>query len=256
MKLPPFQAEERGSVIVPTPYRIHQITPQRQNSRGITKPAACTLHGILKFDCPESPHLVYNEFVALRLAQALRLPVADGVLTVAGDGYAYASLEVALPGLDLPDMRKTDYKKVASRYPDQAAAILVFDYWIGNRDRGGNVKAALVSQHLPLFRAFDHQFALLDVEEDHIRSIERLKSDDPIVTFHPFWVPAVKDHLRQWFIRIACLPAEVVASCCILGQPFRTVTPQTQEALCDALVARGKHLSEIIPTFPPSPSWL
>ena len=134
---------------------------------GVTKPAACTLHGILKFDCLESPHLVYNEFVALRLAQALRIPVADGVLTTVGDGYAYASLEVALPGLDLPDMRKSDYLKVANRYPDQAAAILAFDYWIGNRDRGGNVKAAMLSQHLPLFRAFDHQFALLDAEQGH-----------------------------------------------------------------------------------------
>lgn len=235
---------------MPTPYRIHQITPQRRTSHGITKPAACTLHGILKFDCPESPHLVYNEFVALRLAQALRLPVADGVLTIAGDGYAYASLEVALPGLDLPDMRKSDYSKVANLYPDQAAAILAFDYWIGNRDRGGNVKAAMLSQHLPLFRAFDHQFALLDVEQDYLTSIAVLQRGDPIVKFHPFVQLVNKSRITPWIERIAGLPAEIIGSCCVFGQPFRTVLPDTQRALREALIVRAKRLSNIIPTAP------
>lgn len=129
-----------------TPYRIHKLLPPRWwNVQGITYPVACALHGILKSDCPESPHLVYNEFATLWLAQALRVPVADGVLTVAADGYAYASLEMALPGLDLPDMRKSDCRKVAAQYPEAAAAILAFDYWIGNRDRGGNIKAAMPS---------------------------------------------------------------------------------------------------------------
>lgn len=71
----------------------------------------------------------------MRLAQALSVLVADGVLTFAADGYAYASFEMALPGLDLPDMRKLDCWKVAARCPEAAAAILVFDYWIGNRAR-------------------------------------------------------------------------------------------------------------------------
>ena len=72
---------------MPVPYRIHKITRQTRGSPGITNPAACTLHGILKFDSAESPHLVYNEYVALRLAQAARIPVADGVLTRVENGY-------------------------------------------------------------------------------------------------------------------------------------------------------------------------
>ncbi|WP_139379467.1 hypothetical protein AB6Q56_23130 (plasmid) [Dechloromonas sp. ARDL1] len=232
---------------MPTPYRIHKLFPPRRNVQGITHPVACTLHGILKFDCPDSPHLVYNEFAAMRLAQALRVPVADGVLTVAADGYAYASLEVALPGLDLPDMRKSDYRKVAARYPEAAAAILAFDYWIGNRDRGGNIKAAMLSEHLPLFRAFDHQFALLDVEQDPARSVERLKSTEPIVKFHPFQGLVEKTRLEQWLVRIACLPDDTLRNCCVFGQAFRTVLPETQEALYQALSVRSRRLSEIIP---------
>lgn len=240
---------------MPTPYRIHQLLPPKRSAKGITRPAACTLHGIIKFDCLESPHLVYNEFVALRLAQALRAPVADGVLTVAVDGYAYASLEVALPGLDLPDMRKSDYRKVARRYPDAAAAILAFDYWIGNADRGGNVKAALVSEHTSLFRAFDHQLALLDIEGDYDASLKRLNGEDPIVRFHPFLGQVEASHLKRWVARIASLPHDIIESCCLFEKPFRTVHPTTQRALAWALQLRAKRLSKLIPPEAVLPIW-
>ena len=233
---------------VPTPYRIHQILPAKRSVKGITRPAVCTLHGIIKFDCEESPHLVYNEFVALRLAQALRMPVADGVLTVATDGYAFASLEVALPGLDLPDMRKTEYRKVARRYPDAAAAILAFDHWIGNADRGGNVKATLVSEHAALFRAFDHQMALLDIEADSDKSIKRLESDDPVVKFHPFMGVVEAGRLQYWVKRIAGLSHDIIESCCVFDKPFRSVQPDTQRRLAWALQFRARRLSELIPT--------
>lgn len=232
---------------MPTPYRIHQLLPAKRSAKGITRPAACTLHGIIKFDCEESPHLVYNEFVALRLAQALRMPVADGVLTIAADGYAYASLEVALPGLDLPDMRKSDYKKVARRYSDASAAILAFDYWIGNADRGGNVKAAMLSEHLALFRAFDHQLALLDIEADFGASIKRLNSSEPIVKFHPFLGVVERSLLNAWVKRIASLSHDTIERCCVFEKPFRTVSPSTQRSLAWALQLRARRLAEIIP---------
>lgn len=232
---------------MPTPYRIHQIKEQRKSAAGITKPAACTLHGILKFDCSESPHLVYNEYVALRLAQALQIPVADGVLTIAGNGYAYASLEVALPGIDLPDMRRSDARKVSERYPDQVASILAFDYWIGNRDRSSNIKAALFSSHIPLFRGYDHQFALLDVEgDDPWGSIETLGCCDQIVAFHPFLKTVDWNRVQEWVHRIAALSPEIIGKCCVFGQPFRTVTDDLQEELRDALVIRAQGLDGII----------
>ena len=240
---------------MPTPYSIHQLLPAKRFAKGITRPATCTLHGIIKFDCLESPHLVYNEFVALRLAQALRVPVADGVLTVAVDGYAYASLEVALPGLDLPDMRKSDYRKVALRYPDAAAAILAFDYWIGNADRSGNVKAALVSEHTSLFRAFDHQLALLDIEGNSDASLKRLNGEDPIVKFHPFLGLVEASHLKRWVTRIANLQNDLIESCCMFEKPFRTVQPTTQRALALALQLRARRLSKLIPPDAVLPIW-
>jgi hypothetical protein len=108
--------------------------------------------------------MVYNEYVVLRLAQATRIPVADGVLTVAGDGLAYASLEVALTGMVLLDVLPGQLDKISVQYPSESAALAVFDIWIGNRDRGRNLKASVVTHHLPVFRAFDHSHALLNIE--------------------------------------------------------------------------------------------
>ena len=183
----------------------------------------------------------------MRLAQALAIPVADGVLTLAGDGYAYVSLEVALPGHDLPDMRESDGKIIARKYLAQAAAVVAFDYWIGNRDRGTNIKAAIRSEHVQLFRAFDHQFSLLDIEADPKQSIARLRSGELIVAHHPFVDSLTTEELRPWFARVAGLPAETVRSCCAFERPFRTVLPDVQAALASALIKRAEILMDMLP---------
>lgn len=90
----------------------------------ITGASPCTINAILKFDGPESPHCVYNEQVAVRLAQTLHIPIADGVLTTSGAGQAFVSLEVASPGIALPDILKSQIKQAAARYVDETAA-----YW-------------------------------------------------------------------------------------------------------------------------------
>ncbi|MDR7928699.1 hypothetical protein RIE95_17190 [Acidithiobacillus thiooxidans] len=48
-------------------YKIRRISSTRKS--GITTPAFCTLEATLKFDGEEAPHCVYNEYVALRLAE-------------------------------------------------------------------------------------------------------------------------------------------------------------------------------------------
>jgi len=87
---------------MPETYKIRRITGIRKN--GVTVPSLCTLEAALKFDSTESPHCVYNEYVAHRLAQTLHAPVAEGVLTNTGDGQAYASLMLHSPGINLPDV--------------------------------------------------------------------------------------------------------------------------------------------------------
>ena len=231
---------------MPTPYRIHKIAPLRRGSAGITRPDSCTMNGFLKYDGPESRHCVYNEYVALRLAQALRVPVADGVLAVAGDGLAYASLEVAMPGIDLPDMIARQAARVASQYPRGAAALVAFDIWIGNWDRGRNLKASVASPHLPLFLAFDHSHALLDIKADAGESVACLAGGALIAASHPFYGLVESENLGGWVSRIAGLDAGLLADCCVFHRPFRSVDVGLQKSLGNALASRAASLSGII----------
>jgi hypothetical protein len=56
---------------------------------GATAPEIGDVAAIIKQDGDESPHCVYNEIVALRQAQTLHIPVADGALTLTPDGHTY-----------------------------------------------------------------------------------------------------------------------------------------------------------------------
>jgi hypothetical protein len=231
---------------MPTPYRIHSTSRLKRGSPGITVPVACTIHGILKFDSAESPHLVYNELVALRLAQSLKVPVADGVLTVSGDGLAYASLEVALPGMALPDALPSQFGAIAQDYPHESAGLLAFDIWIGNFDRGRNLKASLVSPHIALFCAFDHSHVLTNVKENPHDSIQSLMSDQLLILSHPFFKRVSKKNLDHWIKRIAMLDLDVLRDCCVYGKPFRAVSKELQQDLFAALSHRAKNLANIV----------
>lgn len=231
---------------MPVTYRINKINRPSRGSPGITSPAACTLHGILKFDSGESPHLVYNEYVALRLAQAARIPVADGVLTIAGDGLAYVSLEVALPGMDLPNVHLGQLDNIATQYPNETAAIVAFDIWIGNRDRGRNLKASIVTPHLPVFRAFDHSHALLNIENAPGDSIRRLAGEELILVSHPFFKRIKMANLNHWVKRIQQINSDVIEDCCVFGKPFRAVELSVQKDLYSGLMKRVAMLETII----------
>ena len=98
----------------------------------------------------------------MRLAQTLHIPVADGVLVSQYDGPAYASLQLVLPAIPLPNLLISQHGKCANKYPDESAAIVAFDIWIGNFDRAGNVKASLLSSNHPSIRALDHSHCLLN----------------------------------------------------------------------------------------------
>jgi hypothetical protein len=225
-----------------TPYRINRI---RRQLTGLTKASACSLNAILKFDCPESPHCVYNEKVALRIGQTLHIPLADGVLTTTGDGPAFACLEIGSPGLSLPNIDQSRIGKITRQYLEEAAALTVFDVLVGNRDRMLNLKASVVTPHIKIFRGFDHADALLNIEEDPWRSIERLRSDDLIVKFHPFYGYIPFELLYRWAERIASMEDVYIRECCLFSKTFRAVTVEMQEALAEAMVVRKKLLQAI-----------
>lgn len=225
-------------------YKIRSI--RKKSFPGVTSPVSCSLDAILKFDSTESPYCVYSELVALRLAQTFHIPVASGVLTMTGSGEAYASIELGSPGLRLPDLLPPQYVNAASHYAEEAAALVVFDIFIGNWDRGSNIKASFVTPQLPIFQGFDHEHGLLGVESDPLKSIEKLGRPDLIVQNHPFYGHVSWTLLTKWIERISQTDDAVIRECCELRRPLRAVTTDMQVKLADALCKRKLALQQLI----------
>lgn len=227
-----------------TNYKIRSI--RKKSFPGVTAPVSCSLDAILKFDSNESPYCVYSELVALRLAQTFHIPVASGVLTMTGSGEAYASIELGSPGLHLPDLLPLQFANTASQYKEEAAALVAFDIFIGNWDRGSNIKASLVTPHLPIFQGFDHEHGLLGVESDPLKSIERLGHVDLIVRHHPFYKHVDDMLVAKWADRMSQTTDAMICECCELKRPLRAVTIDMQEKLADALCKRKMNLPHLI----------
>jgi len=231
-------------VLHPT-YEISRIRSRPLS--GSTFPSSCTVEGVMKFDGDESPHCVYNEAVAVRLAQTVHAPTADGVLGVATTGPVFISLAMAAPPERLPNVHWRMRHKVAAKYPEEIAALVAFDIFIGNNDRDGNIKAAVASHGLYLFRAFDHSHTLLAAQRaDPKASLAALKSGELIVLRHPFYGLADFKLVQTWGERIASTPDTLIAECCVLRRDFRSVPLASQQHLARALNARKKHLPTML----------
>lgn len=168
------------------------------------------------------------------------------MLTSTGDGPAFASLEIASPGLSLPDMLESQRAKAASLYPNETAALVAFDILVGNYDRGRNLKASLATPHIKIFKAFDHSHCLLTIEEDPEDSLKRLYNEDLIVMHHPFYGHVRQNLLEDWISRIEAVDAVYFKECCLMGKTFRAVTEDLQRKLSDALIRRKLLLKTIV----------
>lgn len=230
-----------------TTYTVRRLGKMKPN--GVTGPLTGTMNAIFKFDGAESEHCVYNELVAVRLAQTLHIPIAAGVLTVAGASHAFASLEVGGPGLFLPDALEVQWPKIAERYPDAVAALVAFDIFIGNEDRARNFKVSLITPHVPLFSGFDHSHALLGSAETTAGSIGKLRGGFLIAKAHPFYGLVSRDLLADWFYRIGKTPDTQVMECCVLGRTIGKVTEEMQKKLGATLNERKKMLKQMIKSY-------
>ncbi|WP_157655791.1 hypothetical protein [Burkholderia ubonensis] len=213
--------------------------------KGATQPALGTLDAVLKFDSVEFPALVYTELVAQRLGSALGVPLADGVLSFLGNAYAYASLMVAPHGLTLTKLSRRCADAVATLYPDEAAALTVFDLLVGNWDRADNVMVALGATPIRMFVAYDHSHALLHVDSDRSASIARLGCGDLIVRYHPFFGRVERERLLLWASRIASLPSYMWQACVNVGT-LPGIAADIPNALSTALQRRAHLLTELI----------
>lgn len=225
-------------------YKLHRI--YNAPLPGSTKPSACTMDAVLKFDNIESPHCVYNEHVALRIAQLMGAPVASGALTVAFDSQAYASMKLGAAGISLLPLASSRFSQAAEKYPQESAALLVYDLFIGNWDRKDNFTATLVSPHIRMFAGFDHGNALLNVKKEPKHSLKWLREHQYVLGVHPFYKRVKKGNVERWLTIVESIPDDSIISCCDMGGDFRSVTVRTQKALAKALCQRKRGLRQLI----------
>ena len=225
-------------------YSLRRI--YKKEIKGATSPQFCTINAVLKSDGAESPQCVYNELVATNIAQTLHVPNALGVLTKTDTDHHFASLQIAKPSTPLPNIRASWYKDAAKLYPDQAAALVVFDIFIGNSDRLQNLKVSLFNENNPIFCAFDHSHSLLHPYYSIDKAIKLLHSDELLAKEHPFDGLIECHRLNDWCLRFMEASDYLIRECCEMGHTLNTVDITTQRKLADALVWRKDNLQHII----------
>jgi hypothetical protein len=229
-------------------YAISTISSRRLTSS--TRPRQGTIRAIIKADCAEAPHAVFDELVAARLGQALNLPVAAGMIAILDGELAFASCEVELRGRKLRNLALSRNGQVVAEYPSEAAGLFAFDVWIGNWDRSQNLKATLPPNTRGLV-AFDHSHALLDIEPTIEASLSRLDSLDLVAEQHPLGGLASPKLIRDWIERIEELPKRSIIECCLVGPQIRAVEMSIQWRLADALARRRDRLRDILSALIP-----
>lgn len=229
--------------MIESAYKLRRVG---SSLKGMTNPRRCTLDAVLKRDGDDLPYCVYSEYVALRLAQTLHIPVADGALTDCDEMTAYASLKISTGADCLPEMKHTAAAVAAVRYADMVAALTAYDILIGNWDRAENLMAATNTASPDFFRAYDHSHALLGIAEKPAESIKRLADCELIVTAHPFYSRVRQSSLELWAVRIASLPDMQVTECCVLEPFAANVATSIKKGVAAAMVIRKNSLPSII----------
>jgi len=211
----------------------------------MTEPVKGTLDVVLKQDGANAPCCVYNEIVALRLAQRIGVPLAMGVPSIGDGGVYFASLVVGGLSINLPDVTRKKMSDVAKRYPSEAAALFTFDVWTYNDDRAENLKANLTLNPLPLVAGIDQEKSLLGCCGDMHESLGAL-SANRVPMQHPFKGQLVAARIGEWQLAIQSVSDEAIESAIVLGYSVGGVHAPSQTRLAHVMKARRDALPTLL----------
>ncbi len=225
-------------------YKIRTLS-RKLPGGSMTEPVRGTLDVILKQDSDHSPTCVYNEIVALRLAQRLGVPLAMGVPSVGDGGTYFASLTVGGLSINLPNISATRMASVAKRYPADAAALFVFDVWVLNNDRADNLKANLTPAAVHLVVGIDHEQTLLGTRGEMRDSLQALGNLE-VPRQHPLREHVSPGCVAQWIKRIAALDDGAVDEAVVLNFSVGGVHERTQRKLAAVVKTRRDHIADLV----------
>lgn len=218
---------------------------RRAVGHGATEPQIGDVAAILKQDGRESRAQIYSEYVAGKLAAMVGVTVAAGVLVTHAAGLRYASLQVAEVGFSLTDIEVKHVDAVVARYPVEAANLVVFDLWIGNGDRTGNLRANLQESADNLIIGIDHGGSLLSVGDSIDAALHRLRSKD-FPRGHLFTNRIDRRLADAMVQRIMQVSDEAIQDACVLGETLGSVILPDQAELAEALIWRRSELQVLV----------
>ena len=225
-------------------YRLKQHL--RTVGEGATETHYGEVEAIIKQDHAEARVQVYSELVANRLAALIGVDVATGALVAHDTGLKYASLRLANIARGATRIEtKKQFRRACNRYADQCAGIAVFDLWIGNEDRVGNLTASIGPNAEHLIVAFDHGRTLLGCVDGLFEALDYLRGPD-VPNTHPMAGTLDRDRCVLMVQRIQNIEEELIYEVCDLGDTCGSVMPVDQVQLGEALVERRAFLPEVV----------
>ena len=257
------------------PILCYEITgAMSPNPRSTTGAQDGQLSAILKCDHEAAKAQVYAELVANRLAMFLGIPVVVGVPARDGSPDAplhFAALRAAEASLDVYDFTVDDvsdadddddtdslpagmYRNagharpmaaLCQKYPLEAAAIAVFDLWIGNEDRALNFKAELAGGHRGVMFALDQGSSLLACRPTVEQSLAWLARPD-YPSFHPFQKLLNARYCGAMVERISSMPDWAILSATAYDDTVGNITLDEQYAAYAALIGRKLLLGTLV----------
>lgn len=202
----------------------------------VSSTGACygDVEAIVKKDTAGAPAQVYCEYVAARLAALIGINVAAGVLVPHSTGLMYASLTVSQVGSPLQKVDFSNLDDFKRRHPVEAARLAVFDLWVGNADRVGNVLASMGMTMEDVVAGIDNGACLLNADNTSAASIALLK-DEEQPDFHLFGTGHPWVFCEEVIERIEGLPDLVIDDACVLGDTVGSVMLPEQAEVSEVL---------------------
>ena len=152
-----------------------------------------------------------------------------------------------VPGMHVESGHVSALQRVCQRFPLETAQIAVFDLWIGNDDRPGNLKAELSEDSFGAIFAMDQGASLLSCTDRRPLALELLRSAD-FPRFHAFQKLVASLYCGEMIERITAIPDWAMYAAMTFDDNVGSVTIAEQYEVCEILKDRRRFLRELVET--------
>ncbi len=231
-----------------TPRHSIDVWRGRVSEDSSTEACYVTLSGVAKRNTEASPYLAANEYIAMRLAIALNLPVVLGAIAESNDDgpLAFVSLRFGKNGEELPGVIP---KHVVADHPGIAAGIVAFDMLIGNADRH-YLNMAYSRDPFVSLVIFDHSHALLGPGTGGAEFLTKnLKMPMVSGCCLPPHLTSQSD-LSDWYSRIAGLKQATITGACETAFNYGVIEAKERDIVIDFLIYRQRQIESFVDMSP------